>query len=135
MDRVSPAVRSKIMAAVKSKDTGPELAIRHALHRRGYRYALNAADLPGKPDLVFRSRRKIVFVHGCFWHGHLCRKGQPPKSRLNFWLAKIESNRARDRRAVRLLRQAGWAVMTVWQCQTGNLDKLVEKIALFLESR
>ena len=134
VDRVTPETRSKIMAAVKSKNTGPEMAIRRALHRRGFRYALHAADLPGKPDLVFRSRRKIVFVHGCFWHGHSCSKGRPPKTRIGFWSAKIDANRARDRKAARLLRQDSWSVMTVWQCQTKDLDKLADRIARFLES-
>ena len=134
VDRVTPETRSKIMAAVKSKNTGPEMAIRRALHRRGFRYALHAADLPGKPDLVFRSRRKIVFVHGCFWHGHSCSKGRPPKTRIGFWSAKINANRARDRKTARLLRQDSWSVMTVWQCQTKDLDKLADRIAGFLES-
>lgn len=98
MDHVTPLARSKIMAAVKSKDTGPELAIRRALHRRGYRYALHSPDLPGKPDLVFRPRRKIIFVHGCFWHGHHCKKGRLPNTRLDYWCAKIDANRERDKR-------------------------------------
>ena len=134
MDHVTPLARSKIMAAVKSKDTGPELALRRALHRRGYRSALHSPDLPGTPDLVFRPRRKIIFVHGCFWHGHHCKKGRLPNTRLDFWYAKIEANRERDKRILRTLRKTGWSVMTVWQCQTREMDKLVEKIAKFLES-
>jgi DNA mismatch endonuclease, patch repair protein len=134
MDRVTPATRSKIMAAVKSKDTGPELAIRRALHRRGYRYALHPSDLPGKPDLVFRSRQKIVFVHGCFWHGHRCKKGRLPKTKKDFWNSKVDNNKARDIRVVRLLRRGGWSVLTVWQCQTRDMKMLVDKIARFLES-
>ena len=122
------------MAAVKSKNTGPEMAIRRALHRRGFRYALHATDLPGKPDLVFRSRRKIVFVNGCFWHGHSCSKGHLPKTRIRYWSAKIDANRVRDRKAAKLLRQDGWSVMTVWQCYTKDLDKLAGRIARFLES-
>ena len=135
MDHVSPATRSKIMAAVKSKDTTPELAVRRALHRRGYRYGLHSPDLPGKPDLVFRTRRKVLFVHGCFWHGHRCGKGRLPKTKKAFWSAKIAANKARDIRNVRLLRREGWSVLTVWQCQTREMDKLVDKIARFLESR
>jgi DNA mismatch endonuclease, patch repair protein len=135
MDHVSKAKRSEIMAAVGSANTGPELAIRRALHRRGFRYSLHSADLPGKPDLVFRSRRKVVFVHGCFWHGHRCGKGHLPKSKVAFWTAKIGSNKARDRRVASLLRRDGWSILTVWQCQTRDLDKLVDKIARFLESR
>ena len=134
VDNFTPEIRSKIMAAIKSKNTAPEMAIRRALHRRGFRYALHATDLPGKPDLVFRSRRKIVFVNGCFWHGHCCDKGRLPKSRIRFWSAKIDANRARDRKTARQLRQDGWSVMTVWQCQTKDLEKLADRIARFLES-
>lgn len=134
MDRVTPAKRSKIMAAVKSKDTTPELAIRRALHRRGFRYALHSIGLPGKPDLVFRPRRKIVFIHGCFWHGHRCKKGKRPKTNKGFWNSKVENNKARDIRAARLLRRGGWSVLTVWQCQTRDMEKLVDKIARYLES-
>lgn len=134
MDRVSPSVRSKIMAAVKTSNTAPELAIRRALHRLGFRYSLHASDLPGRPDLVFRSRSKIVFVHGCFWHGHKCSKGRLPKSRLDYWLPKIAANKARDRRVAADLRRSGWSVLTVWQCQTRNLNKIVDKVARFLES-
>ena len=134
VDNFTPEIRSKIMAAVKSRNTGPEMAIRCALHRRGFRYALHAIDLAGKPDLVFRSRRKIVFVHGCFWHGHSCNKGRLPTTRIRCWSAKIDANRARDFKTVRLLRQDGWSVMTVWQCQTKDLEKLTNRIARFLES-
>jgi DNA mismatch endonuclease (patch repair protein) len=135
MDHVTPVKRSTIMAAVKSRDTGPEVVIRKALHRRGYRYALHSADLPGKPDLVFRSRRKVVFVHGCFWHGHRCKKGRLPKSKIAFWTAKMAANKARDRKVAGLLRRQGWSVLSVWQCQTRQLEKLVDKIAMFIESK
>ena len=135
MDHVAPGKRGQIMAAVRSKDTTPELKIRRALHRLGYRYALHASDLPGRPDLVFRPRKKIVFVHGCFWHGHRCKKGRRPKTNRSFWSAKADNNKARDRRVTRNLRRGGWSVLTVWQCQTKDMDKLVDKIARFLESR
>ncbi|MGQ0485794.1 MAG: very short patch repair endonuclease [Hyphomicrobiales bacterium] len=135
MDHVAPEKRSRIMAAVKSKNTTPELSIRHALHRRGFRYALYAPDLPGKPDLVFRSRKKIVFIHGCFWHGHRCGKGRRPKTNRRFWNDKVKYNKALDARVTRQLRRGGWSVLAVWQCQTKNMDRLVEKIARFLESR
>lgn len=135
MDHVAPAVRSKIMAAVKSKNTSPELVVRKALHRLGYRFALHSASLPGKPDLVFRYRRKIILIHGCFWHGHACRWGRTPKTNRSFWRTKVDNNRARDRRIVGKLRRDGWSVMTVWQCQTRTLEKLVEKMVRFLESR
>ncbi|MGH6853964.1 MAG: very short patch repair endonuclease [Aestuariivirga sp.] len=135
MDHVPPNKRSQIMAAVKSRDTGPEVAIRRALHRRGYRYALHSVDLPGKPDLVFRSRRKVVFVHGCFWHGHRCKKGHLPKSKVTFWATKVAANKARDRKVAVSLRRQGWSVLTVWQCKITEMDKLVDIIARFLESR
>lgn len=135
MDRVTPEIRSKIMAAIKSKDTGPELVIRKALHRLGYRYTLHQRDLPGKPDVVFPSRWKALFVHGCFWHGHNCSKGRSPKTNRAFWRNKVRNNKSRDLRTSRALRRAGWSAMTVWQCQTGNLERLVEKIVRFLESK
>lgn len=134
MDRVPPVIRSKIMAAVKTSDTGPELLIRKSLHRLGFRYALHRRDLPGKPDLVFPSRKKIIFVHGCLWHGHSCSKGKPPKSRISYWLPKIDTNRRRDSKAVRKLRRSGWSVMTVWQCETRDIEKIVGKIARFLRT-
>lgn len=133
MDRVPAIIRSKIMGAVKTSDTRPELLIRKSLHRMGFRYALHRRDLPGTPDLVFPKKRKIVFVHGCFWHGHGCSKGKPPKSRLSYWLPKIETNRKRDRKTARKLRRAGWSVMIVWQCETGDPEKIVGKIARFLK--
>ena len=123
------------MAAVKSKNTMPELKIRKALHRRGYRFALHATDLPGKPDLVFRARKKILFVHGCFWHGHRCEKGKPPKTNRGFWNSKANNNKTRDKKVACLLRRGSWSVLTVWQCQTKDMDKLADKIARFLESR
>ena len=95
-DRVSPKKRSYIMSRVKTKDTGPELLLRRALHKRGYRYRVNVKKLPGKPDIVFPSRRKLVFVHGCFWHGHDCRWGRPPKSNAEYWKPKVRANRKRD---------------------------------------
>lgn len=122
------------MAAVRSVHTKPELAVRKLLHRMGYRYRLHGAALPGKPDLVFPSRRKVVFVHGCFWHRHpRCRYATSPKTRIEFWQNKFASNVARDRRVKRKLRAAGWAVMTVWQCELKEPDKLVAKIDDFLK--
>jgi DNA mismatch endonuclease, patch repair protein len=100
MDTRTPDQRSRIMQAVKQKDTGPELLLRRALHRLGYRYRTHAKDLPGRPDLVFASRKKVIFVHGCFWHGHDCSKGRLPKSRPEYWIPKIEANKARDERVV-----------------------------------
>ncbi|MGA7850583.1 MAG: very short patch repair endonuclease [Terriglobales bacterium] len=121
------------MSLVRSKHTKPELFVRRLVHRLGYRYRLHQADLPGRPDLVFRSRRKVVFVHGCFWHGHKCRLGRMPKSRLDYWSPKITGNRQRDIRTLRRLRRMEWRVLVLWECQLDN-DALADKIQTFLES-
>lgn len=132
MDRVSKTTRSKIMAAVHTRDTGAEKAVRSIVHRLGFRYSLTRDDLPGRPDLVLVSRRKAIFVHGCFWHGHSCRWGRLPKSRLDYWKPKIAVNKARDRRQANDLRKAGWSVMIVWQCQLKKKDALEARIEDFV---
>lgn len=132
-DHVSPERRSNIMAKVKGKDTKPELVVRKALHRLGYRFRLHRRDLPGRPDLVFAGRKKIVLVHGCFWHGHECRWGGLPKSRLDYWQPKIAENRARDRRNVEQLAALGWDTFVVWQCELKSPDA-IDRIAAFLEA-
>lgn len=132
MDRVSKAVRSRIMASVRTHNTGAERVVRSLVHRMGYRYSLVRSDLPGKPDLVFVSRRKVLFVNGCFWHGHSCRYGRLPKSRIDYWRTKIEANRVRDRRQVNELRKAGWGVMIVWQCQLKKRGAVSARIEEFL---
>jgi DNA mismatch endonuclease, patch repair protein len=132
MDRVSKTTRSKIMAAVHTRDTGAEKAVRSIVHRLGFRYSLKRDDLPGRPDLVMVSRRKVIFVHGCFWHGHSCRWGRLPKSRLDYWKPKIAVNKARDRRQANSLRKAGWSVMIVWQCQLKKKDALEARIEGFV---
>jgi DNA mismatch endonuclease (patch repair protein) len=134
LDRVTKATRSKIMASVHTRNTGAELAVRRMVHRLGYRYSLSRSDLPGRPDLALVGRRKAIFVHGCFWHGHSCRYGRLPKSRLGYWRPKIATNKARDRRQVRGLRSMGWTVMTVWQCQLRRRDALRTRIASFLDA-
>jgi DNA mismatch endonuclease (patch repair protein) len=131
-DSVTTAKRSEIMRAVKSEDTGPEVAVRKMLHRLGYRYRLHRRDLPGTPDIVFPGRRKVVFVHGCFWHGHRCRYGWLPKSKLEYWQPKIEANRKRDVRKLRELRRAGWEVLVVWQCELKQETRVVQKLVSFL---
>lgn len=120
------------MASVGTRDTGPELKLRKELHRLGYRYATHRADLPGKPDLVFPSRGKVIFVHGCFWHGHTCRWGRLPKSRSEYWELKIAANRKRDVSVANKARRMGWSVLIVWQCQLRNFDGALERIARFL---
>lgn len=134
MDRVSADVRSKIMSLVKTRDTSAEIRVRSLVHRFGYRYALHKKDLPGKPDLVFVSRRKIMFVHGCFWHGHGCRYGRLPKSRLSYWRPKIEANRKRDIRNCRVLKNADWRILVVWQCQLRKPLELGKRILEFLKN-
>ena len=117
VDVVDEATRSRIMARVRGKDTRPELALRHALHRRGIRYGLHNRNLPGKPDLVFRRFKAVCFVNGCFWHRHAgCRFAATPATREEFWLAKFEANVDRDRRNRAELLEAGWRVAVVWEC-------------------
>jgi DNA mismatch endonuclease (patch repair protein) len=135
MDSVSPARRSEIMGRVRSRDTIPEMIVRRLAHSMGYRYRLHAKDLPGKPDLVFRSRRKVIFVHGCFWHRHPdCSLARLPKSRKDFWLPKLEANRQRDLKAEHSLQAANWSVLTIWECELGDIDKLKNKIKEFLDA-
>ena len=121
------------MQAVRSKDTGPEQKIRRLLHGLGYRYRLHRRDLPGKPDLVFPSRKKAIFVHGCFWHAHGCRYGRPPKSRLEYWLPKLEKNKARDADKLSRLEELGWRVLIVWQCEMEDIGALADSLHCFLE--
>lgn len=132
MDRVDSKTRSKIMASVRSRNTGAEMRVRSLVHRMGYRFSLRRLDLPGKPDLVFPQRHKAIFVHGCFWHGHKCRYGKPPKSRQDYWIPKIAANKARDTRQSAELRRLGWSVLTVWQCEVRNSDRLSRRMAAFL---
>lgn len=124
------------MAAVGGKDTAPELAVRRMLHAMGFRFRLHRRDLPGTPDIVLPGRRKAIFVHGCFWHGHRrCAFGRLPKSRLDYWAPKIESNRLRDARKAAALRRAGWSVATVWACATREPDRLAARLRRFLAQR
>ncbi len=133
MDSLSKADRSKRMALVRSRDTGPELAVRRMVHAMGHRYRLQGRDLPGRPDLVFRPRRKVIFVHGCFWHRHpRCGLARLPKSRLDFWLPKLTENRARDLKNQRQLRRLKWRYLVVWECQLSDLDRVRQRLALFL---
>jgi len=111
-------LRSRTMRAVKAKDTKPEWIVRRLLHAAGFRYRLHAKDLPGKPDIVFPSRRKVIFVHGCFWHGHDCARGaRMPKTNADYWSAKIARNVERDARHLEALRVDGWRTLVVWECE------------------
>lgn len=127
--------RSRIMAAVKSKDTAPEMAVRRMVHSLGFRYRLHARDLPGTPDMVFPRFRKIINVSGCFWHMHGCGRCRIPKSRRPYWTVKLNRNAARDKTNRRLLRQAGWRVLVVWECQTHAVSsgRLRARIIAFLK--
>lgn len=132
-DHVNRGKRSLIMAAVRSKDTKPELEVRSLVHALGYRYRLHVDSLPGKPDLVFPGRHKIIFVHGCFWHRHArCRYATSPKTRSKFWQEKFCTNVARDRRTRQELKKLGWSILTVWQCELKNRKKLEVRIDEFL---
>ena len=133
--RTDPA-RSALMRKVRRRDTGPEVIVRRLLHREGYRFRLHASDLPGRPDIVFRGRRKVIFVHGCFWHRHEgCRRTTTPKTRRKFWEDKFATNRKRDAVAVSSLKQAGWEVAIVWECETEDGGELKERLVAFLEGR
>ncbi|WP_115681353.1 very short patch repair endonuclease [Cupriavidus taiwanensis] len=124
--------RRLAMQAVRQVDTAPELIVRRLLHSLGYRYRLHRRDLPGTPDIVFPSRKKVIFVHGCFWHGHECRRGQLPKSRVEYWAPKLKANQLRDERVAMELRCAGWEVLVVWQCMLADDERLQELLCDFL---
>jgi DNA mismatch endonuclease (patch repair protein) len=132
---VSPEERSRIMRAVRRQHTTPELVVRRLLHAAGYRYRLHDSRLPGSPDLVFSRRRKVIFVHGCFWHGHDCRSSLNPKSRVDYWDAKIARNRARDQKNAERLQKDGWGVLCVWECETakGREKSLKGRLISFLD--
>lgn len=133
MDRLTPDRRSWLMSRVSSKNTKPEIAVRRLVFAMGYRYRLHSKHLPGCPDLVLPGRKKVIFVNGCFWHGHPgCRYGRLPKSRVEFWQAKIDRNRERDRENIASLEADGWRVLTVWQCEFREPEKLCEKLREFL---
>lgn len=125
--------RSENMRRIRSKNTAPEMAVRSLAHRLGYRYRLHRKDIPGKPDLVFPGRRKVIFIHGCFWHQHPgCREGRPPKSNTAYWLPKLERNMERDKAALAELTAAGWDVLVIWECETRNAESLARRLAGFL---
>lgn len=135
MDHLDKQQRSAQMARIHAKNTRPELTVRKLLHSLGYRYRLHISKLPGKPDLVFAGRRRVIFVHGCFWHRHPgCGLARLPKSRLDFWGPKLSENRRRDQRNDRALRKLGWRVMVVWECQIKNRERLAARFRRFLDA-
>ncbi|RWQ29894.1 DNA mismatch endonuclease Vsr [Mesorhizobium sp.] len=134
IDRLSSERRSWLMSRVRGKNTSPEMAVRKTAHSLGYRFRLHRKDLPGSPDLVFPKLGAVVFVHGCFWHRHPgCKKATWPKSRVEYWREKFESNVARDEVAIRDLEQLGWKVLVVWQCETVDSAALSQRLNAFLD--
>lgn len=126
--------RSEIMRRVRSTDTSPEMIVRKLTHSLGYRYRLHRKDLPGKPDLVFPGRKKIIFVHGCFWHGHQCKRGNRiPKKNREYWIKKISSNIVRDKQHLVELAESGWSVLVIWECETKDRETLKRRIVGFLD--
>lgn len=135
VDTQSPAQRSVRMSRVRSRDTKPELRVRRKVHCLGYRYRVHRRDQPGRPDIVFGPRRKVILVHGCFWHGHedpACKLARSPKSRLEFWGPKLARNRERDSEVLRRLSESDWQVLTLWECQLGDDVRLERRVRDFL---
>lgn len=131
---VPSELRSRTMRAVRSKDTTPELKLRRLLHRAGYRFRLHRKDLAGSPDLAFPGRKAVIFVHGCFWHGHDCRRGaRVPKSNADYWRVKIARNVVRDARSLKALQAAGWSATVVWECELKDTDATLARVISFLE--
>lgn len=139
MDIVSKEKRSQMMAGVRSKNTKPELFIRKTLYALGFRYRLHGKNIPGKPDLVLKKYNALIFIHGCFWHGHDCHLFKLPKTRTEFWQNKIRTNKERDDRIIQELTDKGWRIATIWECglrgkRRMNPDELIEKLASWISS-
>jgi DNA mismatch endonuclease (patch repair protein) len=135
VDHLKPEDRSANMAAIRSKDTVPELVLRRLIHGMGFRYRLHIHGLPGKPDLVFPGRAAVIFMHGCFWHRHVgCRFSTMPSSNIVFWTHKFRVNMERDRRTKRELQKLGYRVLIVWQCELKQPEKLSKRVSRFLEA-
>ncbi len=135
MDTLSPAERSARMGRIKNKDTKPEMVVRRMVHALGFRFRLHRRDLPGCPDLCFGPQRKAIFVHGCFWHRHDCKLTRLPKSRVDFWKPKLEANRVRDRERQAALRDLGWEILVVWECELAHREQLKNMLTAFLGER
>jgi DNA mismatch endonuclease, patch repair protein len=133
VDRVSALQRSEIMRAVRGKNTAPEIAVRRMLHAAGYRYRVHAKQLPGRPDLIFPGRRKVIFVHGCFWHAHpSCPRSKLPVTRAEYWREKIGRNRERDITVCGQLHRLGWLTHTVWECELKDRQTVQQRLIRFL---
>jgi DNA mismatch endonuclease (patch repair protein) len=133
-DPLNQQERSERMARVRNAGTGPEMKVRRLVYGLGYRYTLHSKELPGHPDLVFGSRRKVIFIHGCFWHQHGCGRYRMPKTRRGFWEPKLAGNKARDRRTGLALRKGGWRILIVWECQLKRIPRLMGRLRRFLEA-
>ena len=133
-DPLTPERRSENMRRITSKDTKPEMTVRRLVHAMGFRYRLHAKDLPGKPDLVLRKQKKVIFVHGCFWHQHAdCREGRMPGSRPEYWIPKLTRNQERDAAHTDVLAGMGWRQLVVWECEVKDVRLLEERLRAFLE--
>ena len=132
-DPLTQAERSERMSRIRNADTKPEMIVRRLVYGIGYRYRLHVRDLPGNPDLVFRPRKMVIFVHGCFWHQHGCRQYRQPRTKRAFWDPKLARNKARDMAVRKHLRRLGWKTLTVWECQLRRVPQLADKIKRFLE--
>ena len=126
--------RSANMRAIRSKGMKPELTVRRLVHKLGYRYRLHRTDLPGTPDLVFVSRRKVIFVHGCFWHAHHCKVGHVPKSNVDYWAPKLQRNRKRDTKTLKALTAMGWRSLVIWECEIKDENAVVKRVKAFLRT-
>lgn len=135
MDTISPAARSLLMARIKSKNTKPEMLVRKLVFSMGFRYRLHGRKLPGTPDLVFAGRKKVIFVHGCFWHRHAgCKLASVPKSREEFWLPKFAKTVARDQRFMQALEALGWGVLVIWECELKDMSAVRKRLLAFLNA-
>ncbi len=133
MDTIDELRRSENMRRIRSKNTSPELLVRRLIHKMGFRFRLHRKDLPGRPDIVFPTRRKVIFVHGCFWHQHKsCRAGRPPRSREGYWLPKLQRNQDRDEGAVQALKAMAWKSLIVWECEVDDQIRLSKKLRRFI---
>ena len=134
-DVFNPEERSRIMAKVRGENTSPERLVRSLIHKMGYRFRLNVKDLPGKPDIVLKKHKKVIFVHGCFWHQHEgCPHAARPSSNTEYWNKKLDRNMIRDREHMHKLEYLGWNVLIVWECETRDREKLIDKLKVFLTS-
>ena len=131
-DNLSPERRSQNMARIRRGDTLPEMTVRRLLHRLGYRYVVHYRGLPGSPDVAFPRRRKVIFVHGCFWHQHACRRGTRPTSNRDFWNRKLDRNVVRDQQNRYQLEQDDWSILIIWECEVEDTDRLTQRLIEFL---